>query len=386
MDEVLKAFLDGKGLFYNRIKISDNIEEEPETNFLYCYNAVLGHVGVQTYNGYEVGLTDQKVVYVVREEKEVFDEDSMKSFEGKPLTIYHPDVMVNSKNFKDYAVGIIQNVRRDGDNLVGDLVIQVQDAIDKVKSGELKDLSLGYQAKLVPMADGRLKQEDIVINHLALVEEGRAINARIVDSQTVVVGEEPSNGDDTQEINDALHTTKKIVTEVVEETYDDKTGEETVKRVVTEEVNHKHTYEDLKQQYLDSIDKTKQEKGEMPKMEKDFKYFLDEFKVISKMEKSEFRDKMYEALNTECKETLNVELPQIKEVVITDKAIEGSIGLADNLQQKEEEQPKPLVGAYGQEERWFANLYRQFNDKNVARKYSSMSYHDVIDMLERGNK
>lgn len=382
MNEILKQFLDGNGLFYSRIKISDNIEQEEETGFLFCKNAILGHVGTQTYNGYEVGITDQKVVQVVRQEKDVFDEDSISSFDGKPITIYHPEVMVDSKNFKDYAVGHIKNVRRDGDNLVGDLVIQTQDAIDKVLSGELKDLSLGYTAKLVPLADGTLKQEDIVINHLALVEEGRAINARIVDNQTVVVGDEES-----VEVNDAKHTTQRMTIENVKNTYDDVTGEETTERDTKEIIKHTHSYEDMKQEYLDSIQKENKEneKGEL-QMEKNFKYFVDELKIVQTMKKSEFRDKMYEALNAECKELLGVELPTLDEVVIKDEAIEKSVGFADNLSVKDEKEEKPLIGAYAQEERYIANLYRKFDDKETARKYASMTYNDVIEMLERGIK
>lgn len=391
MNEILKQFLDGNGLFYSRIKISDNIEQEEETGFLFCKNAILGHVGTQTYNGYEVGMTDQKVVHVVREEKDVFDEDSIASFDGKPITIYHPEVMVDSKNFKDYAVGHIKNVRRDGDNLVGDLVIQTQDAIDKVLSGELKDLSLGYTAKLVPLADGTLKQEDIVINHLALVEEGRAINARIVDNQTVVVGDDEislNDGDgEATPINDGKHTTQRMTIENVKNTYDDETGEETTERDIKEIIKHTHSYEDMKQEYLDSIQKENKdiEKGEL-QMEKNFKYFVDELKVVQTMKKSEFRDKMYEALNAECKETLGVELPSLDEVVVKDEAIEKSVGFADNLSVKDEKEEKPLIGAYAQEERYIANLYRKFDDKETARKYSSMTYHDVIEMLERGIK
>ena len=121
-------------------------------------------------------------------------------------------------------------------------------------------------------------------------------------------------------------------------------------------------------------------------MEKNFKYFVDELKIVQTMKKSEFRDKMYEALNAECKELLGVELPALDEVVIKDEAIEKSIGLADNLSVKDEKEEKPLIGAYAQEERYIANLYRKFDDKDTARKYASMTYNDVIEMLERGIK
>ena len=55
------------GTFYQRVKISDNIEREEETGFLYCYNSILGHVGVQAYNGWEVDMKDW--VYVSRSKR-----------------------------------------------------------------------------------------------------------------------------------------------------------------------------------------------------------------------------------------------------------------------------------------------------------------------------
>lgn len=59
-DGMIKKFVDGNGIFYQRVKISDNIEREEETGFLYCYNSILGHIGVQAYNGWEVDMRDKK--------------------------------------------------------------------------------------------------------------------------------------------------------------------------------------------------------------------------------------------------------------------------------------------------------------------------------------
>jgi hypothetical protein len=119
-----EKFLDAGGLFYQRVKISDNMETEKETGFLYCKNSILGHVGVQQYNGVEVGMDEYGVVDVVREAEDVFDEDSLASMDGKPITLYHPDEMVTSENFKKYAVGFIKNVHRENNYIMGDLVIK----------------------------------------------------------------------------------------------------------------------------------------------------------------------------------------------------------------------------------------------------------------------
>ena len=333
MDELLKVFIDGKGTFYQRVKLSDNIQKEADTGFLYCNNAILGHVGEQAYNGYEVGITDQKVVYIKREAQDVFDEASLQSIKGKPVTLGHPDEMVNSKNFKDYVVGFIDEVWRDGDNIVGIIVIQDEKAIGAVERGELKDLSLGYTARLVKTDDGKLKQTEIIVNHLAIVAEGRAKNARIVDEKTVV---EEQTEQTTQ------------------------TPTETVK------VND---------------GENKEEKEEDKKM-KTFIDFMKEWKEINAMPKSEFRDKAFEGLNAECKEALQVELPALDVVQVKDEAIEKSVGLKDTQEETKQPEKKDLKVYARDEERYFQSLYRSFDKKENARKYAEMTYHDVIEQLE----
>lgn len=347
MEELLKVFIDGKGTFYQRVKLSENIEKEPDTGYLYCKNAILGHIGVQAYNGWEVGITDKKVVYVHREPQDVFDEDSMNSIKGKPVTLNHPDEMVNSKNFKNHVVGFIDEVWREGDNIVGVIVIQDEEAIRKVEEGELKDLSLGYTAKLVELGNGDFKQEDIVINHLALVAEGRAKNARIVDEKTVYEIEE------------------EVVKEVIIQ-------DEEIEEIKTENVEIQDTNE------------IEENEGET-KIVKTFIDFMNEFKEINAMPKSVFKDKAYEALNNECKEALGVDLPALEVIEIKDHAIENSVGLKETKVQ-DEEQPKVMKTYAQDEERFFNRLYRSFDNKENAKKYASMTYMDVIDMLEGKDK
>ena len=375
MDELLKVFIDGKGTFYQRVKLSDNIEKEPDTGYLYCKNAILGHVGEQAYNGWEVGITDQKVVYVKREPQDVFDEASLNSIKGKPVTLNHPDELVNSKNFKDYVVGFIDEVWQDGDNIVGVIVIQDEQAIKAVETGELKDLSLGYTARLVKDEDGKLKQTEIVINHLAIVAEGRAKNARIVDEKTV-------EDETKQELNDSKDFYKTETYSTMDEQYDDENHERiTVETVVTKRW---YKYVPSGEQNAISDEKSVEKEKEVEKQMKTFIDFMNEFKQINAMPKSEFRDKAYEALNLECKEALKVELPELDVVVVKDSAIEKSVGTAGNKEFKDEnEQEKKTLKTYGQdEERWFKQLYRSMDNKETAKKYASMTYMDVYEMLE----
>lgn len=398
-DGMIKKFVDGNGIFYQRVKISDNIEREEETGFLYCYNSILGHVGVQAYNGWEVDMKDQKVVYVRREANDVFDEDSMRSIEGKPVTLHHPDEMVDSKNFQRYAKGFIKNVRREGDNIVGDLVIHDESTIQKVLSGELKDLSLGYQAKLVPVGDGTLKQTDIVVNHLAVVGEGRAENARIVDAKPDNFSEEKGNKfmglfkkpkvtveidfndeesieEENQEVEknslNGVGLTTTTATDWTTTTLDSK-----VEDLVADEDKEKDLEDEDKEE-------TESKEGEKKDM-KDFSYFMAKYDEVKKMPKGEFRDKAFETYNAECKETLGVELPTIVDEP-KKNILDQSVGLAENTKVEEQPQTRPLVADAQAEERWFKDLYRSMDKKENAQKYASMSYHDVIDMLEGRRK
>ena len=394
-DGMIKKFVDGNGIFYQRVKISDNIEREEETGFLYCYNSILGHVGVQAYNGWEVDMKDQKVVYVRREANDVFDEDSMRSIEGKPVTLHHPDEMVDSKNFQKYAKGFIKNVRRSGDNIVGDLVIHDESTIQKVLSGELKDLSLGYQAKLVPVGDGTLKQTDIVVNHLAVVGEGRAENARIVDAKpdnfseekgrnfmglfkkpkvTVEIdfNEEAEANQEPKTLQELFDKAEEVKEDIVEDSKEEEIEE---KDLVTDEDKDKEDKEELK----DS-----EEEGETKEM-KDFSYFMAKYDEVKKMPKGDFRDKAFESYNAECKELLGVELPTIVDEP-KKSILDESVGLAENTKVEEQPQTRPLIADAQAEERWFKDLYRSMDKKENASKYASMTYHDVIDMLEGRRK
>ena len=379
---IMSEFKDGHGTFYSKIAISDNVSIEEETGFLYCKNSILGHTGVQKYLGKEIGLKDEeseKVIEMVRDEESVFDEASMSSFEGKPITLFHPKGKVNSKNYKKFIIGSIKDVARDKENLSSDIVLYDEYTIDKVQKGELKDLSLGYRAKVVQMADGRYKQTDIVINHLAIVEDGRAINAQIMDENTVE--DEKEIVLEPKDFTDKIHVTQSNNSSVRVTTYDDETGEETTKEISTYESKHSH-YEKMKQQLIDSKLKTKI-KGETP-MEKDFKYFMAELKDLAAYPKGEFRDKAYEALSVDCKDTLGTELPTIEDTKTS--AIANSVGLKDSKKDfKEDEEETKTLSIYAKDEqRFYENLYRSMDNTDTARKYADMTFHDVYTAMSEG--
>jgi len=386
-ETIIKDFKDGLGTFYSKIPISTNIKQEAETGFLYCKNSILGNIGVQKYLGKEIGLKDEeaeKVIEMVRDEESVFDKASMSSFEGKPITLFHPKGKVNSKNYKKFLVGSIKDVKRDEGNLASDIVLYDEYTIDKVKKGELKDLSLGYRAKIVQMADGRYKQTDIIINHLAIVEDGRAINAQIMDEKTVI--EENKETDllepkDCKELfTDTVFITKTNSTNQRINTYDDDTGEEITKEISTFE-SKRSKYDVLKQQLIDS--KTNKKGENQMEKTKDFKYFMAELKDLAVYPKGEFRDKAYVALSEDCKETLGTVLPTIEDT--KQSAIANSVGLKDTQIEEQEEEKNKTLEIYAKDEnRYFENLYRSMDDTKTARKYAEMTFHDVYTAMSEG--
>ena len=135
--------------------------------------AKMASIKPMEYLGEEIGEQAGKIYKVFRDEKEVFDDETIKSFEGKPITLTHPDEDVNASNWKETAIGHVQNVRREGDYLVGDVYINDENAIKIIKEYGIKEVSCGYDSKLVKDG-GKIWQTQIRGNHLAVVAQGRA--------------------------------------------------------------------------------------------------------------------------------------------------------------------------------------------------------------------
>lgn len=123
-----------------------------------------------------------KVRREYRPPEEVFHPDSLASLRGKPVTDGHPG-KVDAKNFRQHVIGtMLSEGRRDGDNMVGDLIIYDPTPVD---AGN-KELSLGYELEVdetpgVSPAGERYDavQRKLRYNHNAVVKRGRAGNARL---------------------------------------------------------------------------------------------------------------------------------------------------------------------------------------------------------------
>ncbi len=162
--------------FFTTEHIGRTREKTPE-GYLLCRNVPISRVGTFRYGQNETTVKGKDgVVMLTRTADELFNPDTIASYEGKPIVIGH-DTFATPDNWSSIAKGHIQNVRRgEGSQrglLLADLLIQQQDAIDLVESGTLTDVSCGYDATAVDDGNGEGHQVGIMGNHLALVQKAR---------------------------------------------------------------------------------------------------------------------------------------------------------------------------------------------------------------------
>lgn len=145
------------------------------------YDAHISRSGV-----FEYLRADGTVQREYRPPEEVFSDASLESFALAPLTLGHPSEAVRADNAEQYAVGAVSEVVwQDGDHVRARLVATSQRALAAIALG-VHELSCGYTCELefkpgVTPAGEHYDaiQRNIVGNHVALVEKGRAGTARL---------------------------------------------------------------------------------------------------------------------------------------------------------------------------------------------------------------
>lgn len=160
---------------------------------------IVARLGVQVYY-----MDDGRTVREFRPAEEVFKDESLASYQGKPMTLDH--VFVNSENAKKVVVGSVSGKAKPlGSLVVAPIVVYDNAAIQEAIAGNAKELSVGYSAILdetpgwgdpltgeyVLKSDGEqfdapegweefdAIQRDIKVNHLAMVYRGRAGIAKL---------------------------------------------------------------------------------------------------------------------------------------------------------------------------------------------------------------
>lgn len=159
---------------YYGSQISPHMDLTPE-GFLICRDVPINRIGDQQYLAHELQLDGdpERVITVHRHPEDVFAPAAMASFEAKDVTQGHPPENVTPENHALYAKGHVQNVRRNGDFTVADLVVKDASLISDIRNGVVREISCGYLCQYVPDGNG-YRQTNIQGNHIAVVLKGRA--------------------------------------------------------------------------------------------------------------------------------------------------------------------------------------------------------------------
>lgn len=164
--------------FFAKGQIGAKRSLTPE-GFLVCHDVPIARVGQQIYSAYEVPVEANMVgeIFIDRTAEEVFREETVASFNGKPVTIEHPAEFVSPDNWRALSAGVTMNARAgtgiDGDVILADLLLTDREAIRLVTEDDIREVSAGYEADYEQIEPGRGVQRNIIANHVALVAMGR---------------------------------------------------------------------------------------------------------------------------------------------------------------------------------------------------------------------
>ena len=174
----------GHSRYYTVAKLGERRSITPE-GYLLCLDVPVARTGEMLYAEGEIAGDDgeailggpDKLIRVSRGPEDLFRPETIASFEGKPVTLGHPDEFVTPDNIKQHAVGTMSNVRRgsglEDDLMLADLLITDRRAIDAIQKDGIEEVSNGYEADYEQQQPGRAAQRNILGNHVALVERGR---------------------------------------------------------------------------------------------------------------------------------------------------------------------------------------------------------------------
>jgi len=202
--------------YFATARLSDRISKTPE-GFLLCLDVPIARTGELTYakgelvddEGNDVVEDRNGLIKVTRGSSDLFAKTAMASFEGKAITVDHPDEFVCPLTYRSVAVGHMQNIRQgggtDADKLLADFLVTDSEAISAIEAG-LRQVSLGYDADYEQIEPGLARQTNIVGNHAALVRKGRnGSEVAVRDSAPVTSRRShPMSGKKSVSVGDAL--------------------------------------------------------------------------------------------------------------------------------------------------------------------------------------
>ena len=127
-----------------RIDKGGRITSKIDENGFLRIDGVVAHVGILEYME-----EDGTIIREFVPEETLFDEESLKSLAGAPVTLQHPPVMITPSNYKEYSQGSVNGMpKRDGDNLVASMLVIGNEALHAVEYDGVSELSPGYSVDL----------------------------------------------------------------------------------------------------------------------------------------------------------------------------------------------------------------------------------------------
>ena len=179
---------------YDSVPIRD-YHFDDQTGFLYVYRVPIAGAMVQKYV-----KSDGSEEMEAKLPEEILSDATVSSANSKPVTDGHHG-LVTKDNSHDLLKGFTaSNGHVEGNMLYNDITITDTNLISQIKSGDKRELSIGFETQMDPTSgtyNGTkydAVQRNIRINHVAVVPKGRAGHeVRLIgDSAEAVEQVEPS--------------------------------------------------------------------------------------------------------------------------------------------------------------------------------------------------
>ena len=173
---------------YLATRISPHLARTAD-GFLIARDVVVARSGPLEYLASELDLPGgAQRVTVWRPPEEITNRRFLASCEGATVTDQHPGRFVDPGNYQVYARGHMQNARvgpmdaNGNATAIADLFINDDGLAQRVETGAVRDVSIGYNLDVVKDEIGRWSQVNLRVNHVAVVPVGRAGSTRIMDA------------------------------------------------------------------------------------------------------------------------------------------------------------------------------------------------------------